>query len=115
MKEQFDAKLAACENFLRSSCSFTGHRRKKLPWRNDEAAPGCIALKEHLTAEISALADRGLGYFISGMADGIDWYASEAVLKLREKIPRSNCYALCRALIKMRNGQKLTGTDTGIF
>ena len=32
------------------SCAFTGHRPPKYPWGYDESAPGCVKLKQVLTA-----------------------------------------------------------------
>ena len=69
------------------TCAFTGHRPKKLPWRYDESDPACILLKEMLAEKIKALADRGVEHFLSGGADGVDLYAAEAVLALREQNP----------------------------
>ena len=87
MQDLFSNRLEACEAFLHSACAFTGHRRKKLPWKNDETAPACAALKGKLAEQIIALTDKGIRYYISGMADGVDWYASEAVLALRDRNP----------------------------
>ena len=43
-------------------CCFTGHRPEKLPWRNNEADPRCIALKERLDkALLEASYDLGAG------------------------------------------------------
>ena len=39
-----------------TTCAFTGHRPHRLPWRDNEDAPRCIALKEVLTEQITALA-----------------------------------------------------------
>lgn len=69
------------------TCAFTGHRPKKLPWGYDEAAPGCIALKRALSAEISKLAASGYTDFLSGMAQGTDIWAAQAVLALRKEAP----------------------------
>ena len=35
-----------------TTCSFTGHRPEKLPWRGDESDPRCLALKERLAAAV---------------------------------------------------------------
>ena len=44
------------------TCCFTGHRPEKLPWRNNEADPRCIALKERLDkALLEASYDLGAG------------------------------------------------------
>ena len=79
------------------SCAFTGHRSQKFPWRYNEAAPGCVLLKEVLAAQIKVLVDRGVTDFFSGMAIGADHYCSQIVLDLREKNPalRLHCVLPC--------------------
>ena len=55
------------------ACAFTGHRPKSFPWKNNEADPGCVLLKEILAEQIKALAERGVTGFLSGMALGVDY------------------------------------------
>lgn len=69
------------------TCAFSGHRPKKLPWRYDETDPACITLKAALEAQIGILIDKGVEHYLSGGAEGVDLYAAEAVLKLRERNP----------------------------
>ncbi len=69
------------------TCSFTGHRPHKFPWRYDEADKRCIALKSALTEQITALAEAGVTDFYSGGADGVDCWAALIVLELRKKNP----------------------------
>lgn len=69
------------------SVSFTGHRPEKLPWGADERDPRCVRLKERLDAEILKAYGLGARYFLSGMADGFDLYAAEAVLRLSAACP----------------------------
>ena len=40
---------------IETACAFTGHRPKSFPWRYDEAAPGCVALKRTLTEQIAEI------------------------------------------------------------
>ena len=70
-----------------TTCCFTGHRPDKLPWRDDEKDPRCVALKERLTAAVEEAYDKGMRPFICGMARGADFYFCEAVLSLRERRP----------------------------
>ena len=72
---------------IKATCAFTGHRPHKLPWKDNEDDPRCIALKEALTEQITALADAGVTDFFSGMAAGTDHYCAQIVLTLREKNP----------------------------
>ena len=70
-----------------TTCAFTGHRPHKLPWRDNEDDPRCIALKEVLTEQIISLTKRGITDYFSGMAEGTDHYCARIVLALREKDP----------------------------
>ena len=70
-----------------STCCFTGHRPDKLPWRDDEWDPRCVALKERLAAALEDAYNKGMRHFICGMARGADFYFCEAVLALRERRP----------------------------
>lgn len=67
------------------SCAFTGHRPKSFPWKYDEGAKECRLLKETLSEQIKMLVDRGVTDWFSGMALGMDLWAAEIVLNLREK------------------------------
>ena len=71
----------------KTACSFTGYRPKSFPWKYDETAPGCILLKEVLAAQISALPERGVTDWLSGMAQGVDPWCAQIVLDLRQKNP----------------------------
>lgn len=79
------------------SCAFTGHRPKSFPWKYDETAPGCILLKEALTAQIKAQVSSGVTDFLSGMALGVDLWAAQAVLELKQRNPaiRLHCILPC--------------------
>ena len=68
-----------------TTCSFTGHRPEKLPWRGDESDPRCLALKERLAAVVEDAYDKGMRHFLCGMARGADFYFCDAVLELRER------------------------------
>ena len=69
------------------SCCFTGHRAEKLPWRNNESDPRCVALKQKISDVIFALYRDGFRRFYCGMASGCDLYFGEAVISLREERP----------------------------
>ena len=69
------------------SCAFTGHRPKSFSWKYDETASECLLLKEMLKKEIEKLLDCGVTDFYSGLAEGVDTWAAQIVLALREKNP----------------------------
>ena len=69
------------------SCCFTGHRPEKLPWRDNEADPRCVALKAQIAFELENAYQKGYRHFICGMAVGADFYFCEAALALRRQHP----------------------------
>ena len=69
------------------SCAFSGHRPHKFPWKSHEGDPRCVALKAVLVEQITGLVDAGVTDYYSGGADGVDCWASEIILGLREKNP----------------------------
>ena len=69
------------------TCAFTGHRPKGLGY--PESDERCAALKEKLRSLIiRMIEEKGVTHFISGMAQGVDMYAAEIVLELKEKYPQ---------------------------
>ena len=52
------------------SCSFTGHRPHKFPWRYNETDSRCTALKTALAEQITSLAEAGVTAYYGGGADG---------------------------------------------
>ena len=68
------------------TCAFTGHRPKGLGYPESDGR--CAALKEKLRALIVKLIEEeGVTHFISGMAQGVDMYAAEIVLDLKQTYP----------------------------
>lgn len=78
-------------------CAFTGHRPKSFPWTYNEAASGCVLLKEVLAKQIKLLADRGVTDWLSGMAQGVDLWCAQIVLDLRKENPalKLHCVLPC--------------------
>ena len=83
---------------IATSCSFSGHRPHKLPWKDNEEDPRCTALKSTLAEQIAALTAAGVTDYYSGGADGTDCWAAEIVLSLREKNPalKLHCILPCK-------------------
>ena len=68
-----------------TTCSFTGHRPEKLPWRDNENDPRCLALKGRLAEAVEDAYQRGMRHFMCGMARGANFYFCDAVLDLRAR------------------------------
>jgi uncharacterized phage-like protein YoqJ len=58
-----------------------------MPFGFAEADPRCIEFKARLRDTIETLIGEGYAHFISGGALGMDMFAAEAVLELKEKYP----------------------------
>ena len=74
-------------NLPNLTCTFTGHRSAKLPWRYNEYDPRCLELKQRLYDTVEAVWSSGYDHFICGMAEGADLYFCEAVMALRDLHP----------------------------
>lgn len=72
-----EGKTAICKE---RTCCFTGHRPEKLG--NSEES-----ILINLRTAITAVYEKGFRTFISGMARGIDLWAAELVLELKEQYP----------------------------
>ena len=67
---------------------FTGHRPQSLPCGFDETHPACIKIKNQLQKLIIGLIEKkNVTHFISGVALGIDTWAAEIVLELKDDYP----------------------------
>lgn len=69
------------------TCCFTGPRPKNLPLGGDENSKEITELKEKLLSAVKDAYLDGYRFFISGMADGFDIFAAEAVLELKKSFP----------------------------
>ncbi len=67
---------------------FTGHRPQNLPCGFNETHPACLKIKYQLKRLIKGLIDKkNVAHFISGGALGVDMWAMEIVLELKEEYP----------------------------
>lgn len=74
-------------SMIYKTCCFTGHRPNKFIFKYDERHPECIKLKAMLMELIIKAINEGYNYFISGMALGLDIWAAEIVILLKEQYP----------------------------
>ncbi len=70
-----------------TTCCFTGHRPKALPWGTREDDARCVQLKMELAARLEGIYEAGWRHFLCGMALGCDTYFAEAVIALRAEHP----------------------------
>ena len=72
--------IAVEEELRKHRCCFTGHRPEKLTMSEDDA-------KAWLEKQIQAAVADGFVTFLTGMAMGVDLWAAEIVLRLKEENP----------------------------
>lgn len=68
---------------LYNTCSFTGYRPIKLPFLADKSSSEYKRLYSALREEIISLTEKGVHYYQTGMAQGIDLMCAEIVLELK--------------------------------
>jgi len=76
------------------ACAFTGHRPVRYSFGYDEEHEKCKQLKAVLETQIAALIGVGVTTFYSGMALGVDIWASGIVLKMKESKPNVRLIAV---------------------
>lgn len=70
------------------TCCFTGHRPQNLPWGFDESDPRCTILKKKIGRAIQYLVvKKGVTHFLTGMALGVDQWAAELTIRLKQAYP----------------------------
>ena len=67
------------------SAAFTGYRISKLPFEVTEE--NVNKLKETIKNTVKELYSEGFCFFYSGMCNGVDIWAAEAVLEVKNEIP----------------------------
>ncbi len=68
-----------------TTCCFTGHRPDKFPFRISDGSYAHELLVKCLYEEIEKAISRGYNHFIAGMSLGMDLWAADVVIKLKEK------------------------------
>ena len=75
------------------AAAFTGYRPSKMPFPQTEENIRCYG--KRIEEEVLRQAALGVRYFMSGMCNGADLWAAEAVLRVKaEKAPHIGLYAI---------------------
>lgn len=67
------------------TCAITGHRPNRFPWKYKENNTGCKRLKKRIHDQIITLYDKEVRRFWVGGAMGVDQWAGEIVLRIKEQ------------------------------
>lgn len=79
---------------IKKSCAFTGHRPSAFAFGYHEDDPRCIALKKRLYDAILRHCYEGYRIFYTGMAEGVDLWAAEAIVRLNAYFPDLQLHAV---------------------
>ena len=67
------------------SCAITGHRPARFKFKYNENNTGCKRLKKRLRDQLALLYEKGVRYYWIGGALGVDLWAGEILLRLKEQ------------------------------
>jgi len=67
------------------SCAVTGHRPARFKWKYNENDTGCKLLKRQLREQFVSLYEKGTHRFYIGGALGVDLWAGEILLQMKEQ------------------------------
>ena len=93
------------------SCTITGHNPQRFKFKYNEEAPLCHAIKSAITEQIKTLYSKGVRLFYVGCAVGVDTWAAEIVLELKQQPEYSDMELFCAIpfpnhTVKFTAGQK---------
>lgn len=67
------------------TCAITGHRPARFKWKYNENNNGCKRLKKRMRDQFVLLYEQGVRQFWVGGALGVDMWAGEILLRLKEQ------------------------------
>ena len=68
-----------------NSCAITGHRPTRFKWKYKENDTSCKRLKRRMQEQFALLYEQGVRRFYVGGALGVDQWAGEILLRLKEQ------------------------------
>lgn len=77
------------------SCAVTGHKPQRFKFKYNEQAPLCLKIKAALTEQIKALYKKGVRVFYVGCAVGVDTWAAETIIGLKQQADFSDMKLFC--------------------
>ena len=77
------------------SCTITGHNPQRFKFKYNEEAPLCLSIKAAITEQIKTLYSNGVRLFYVGCAVGVDTWAAEIVLELKQQAKFSEIELFC--------------------
>lgn len=72
------------------TCAVTGHRPTRFKWKYNENNNGCKRLKKRMRDQFIVLYGKGVRRFLVGGTLGVDQWAGEIILRLKEQLEYSD-------------------------
>ena len=77
------------------SCTITGHNPQRFKFKYNEKAPLCNRIKSAITEQIKELYSEGIRLFYVGCAVGVDTWAAEIIIGLKQQPGFSEIELFC--------------------
>jgi uncharacterized phage-like protein YoqJ len=77
------------------SCAITGHSPQRFKFKYNEEAPLCRSIKAVLAEQIKLLYSKSVKVFYVGCAVGVDTWAAEIILDLKQQADFSDIELFC--------------------
>jgi len=70
---------------MNKSCAITGHRPTRFKWKYNENDTRCKRLKKRMREQVALLYEQVVRRFYVGDAQGVDQWAGEVLLRMKEQ------------------------------
>jgi len=77
------------------SCTITGHNPQRFKFKYNEEAPMCRSIKAALSEQIKTLYSKGVKIFYVGCAVGVDTWAAEIIIELKQQADFADMELFC--------------------
>jgi uncharacterized phage-like protein YoqJ len=77
------------------SCAITGHNPQRFKFKYNEESPLCLAIKAAVAERIKTLYGDGVRRFYVGCAVGVDTWAAEIIIGLKQQAEFANIELFC--------------------
>ena len=88
-----------------SACAITGHRPTRFRFKYDENNNGCKRIKKRIRDQLIRLYEQGFRQFWVGGALGVDMWAGEILLRLKEQPEYSEIQLMIAHTAQFGNGE----------
>jgi uncharacterized phage-like protein YoqJ len=77
------------------SCAITGHNPQRFKFKYNEESPLCCSIKAAIEYQVITLYSKGVRLFHVGCAVGVDTWAAETIIELKQQADYSDMELFC--------------------